>query len=191
VHSLFALKKLFNDEYEYCGSTHVTIWQNNIAAQLSVQSQSSISLNRNKYIESHFISELLHADCLIEQRYLYHQNRLGFLRFVNFNGWNIINYYYGSKALLLDLGRFFSFFILHTVGRTPWTGDQPVAMPLPTHRINAHNTDIHALSRIRTHDHSGRAGEYRSCVRPRGHFYRRNIINSNVKKRGFDQVCPG
>jgi hypothetical protein len=40
---------------------------------------------------------------------------------------------YGSTALL-DLGRFFSFLILHAVGRTPWTGDHPVARPLPTHR---------------------------------------------------------
>jgi hypothetical protein len=28
----------------------------------------------------------------------------------------------------------FSFLILYTVGRTPWTGDQPVARPLPAHR---------------------------------------------------------
>jgi hypothetical protein len=35
---------------------------------------------------------------------------------------------------LLDLGHFFSFLILYTVGRTPWTGDQPTARPLPTHR---------------------------------------------------------
>jgi hypothetical protein len=34
---------------------------------------------------------------------------------------------YGFTVLLLDLGRFFSF--LYTVGRTPWTGDQPVARP--------------------------------------------------------------
>jgi hypothetical protein len=34
----------------------------------------------------------------------------------------------------LDLDRFFSFLILYTVGRTPWTGDHPVARPLPTHR---------------------------------------------------------
>jgi hypothetical protein len=34
----------------------------------------------------------------------------------------------------LDLGHFFRFLILYTVGRTPWTGDQPVARPLPTHR---------------------------------------------------------
>jgi hypothetical protein len=41
---------------------------------------------------------------------------------------------YGSTALLLDLGRFFSFLILYTAGSTPWTGDQPIARPLPTHR---------------------------------------------------------
>jgi hypothetical protein len=34
---------------------------------------------------------------------------------------------------LLGLGR-----NLYTVGRTLWTGDQPVARSLPTHRINAH-----------------------------------------------------
>jgi hypothetical protein len=45
---------------------------------------------------------------------------------------------------LLDLGCFFSFLILYTVGTTPWTGDQPVARPLPArtgqhkHRIKAH-----------------------------------------------------
>jgi hypothetical protein len=35
---------------------------------------------------------------------------------------------------LLDLDRFFSFLIFYTVGRTPWTGDQLVARPLPKHR---------------------------------------------------------
>jgi hypothetical protein len=35
---------------------------------------------------------------------------------------------YGSTALV-GVGRFFSF------GRTPWTGEQPVLRPLPTHRI--------------------------------------------------------
>jgi hypothetical protein len=38
------------------------------------------------------------------------------------------------QSFLLVLGRFFSFLILYTVGRTPWTRDQPVARPLPTHR---------------------------------------------------------
>jgi hypothetical protein len=35
---------------------------------------------------------------------------------------------------LLGLGPFFSFLILYTAGRTPWTGDQSVARSLPTHR---------------------------------------------------------
>jgi hypothetical protein len=70
---------------------------------------------------------------------------------------------------LLGLGRFFSFLILYTVCRTPWTGDQPVARPLPTRRINAHNTDIHAFSGVLTHDPSVRTGEDSSCLWPRGH----------------------
>jgi hypothetical protein len=41
---------------------------------------------------------------------------------------------YGSAVPLLDLARFFSFLILYTVGRTPWTGNQPVARPLSTRR---------------------------------------------------------
>jgi hypothetical protein len=35
---------------------------------------------------------------------------------------------------LLGLGRFFSSLMFYVVGRTPWTGDQPVARPLPAHR---------------------------------------------------------
>jgi hypothetical protein len=34
----------------------------------------------------------------------------------------------------LDLGRFFSFLIFYIVDRTPGTGDQPIAWPLPAHR---------------------------------------------------------
>jgi hypothetical protein len=48
-----------------------------------------------------------------------------------------------------DTWPFFSFFILYTVGRIPWAGDQPVARPLLTHRINA---DIDVKSCIRNHD---------------------------------------
>jgi hypothetical protein len=33
----------------------------------------------------------------------------------------------------------FSFLILYTVGRTPWTGDQPVTRPLPAHRTQTQN----------------------------------------------------
>jgi hypothetical protein len=46
-----------------------------------------------------------------------------------------IYYYYYYTALLSGLGRsFFSFLILYTISRTPWTGDQPVGRPLSTHR---------------------------------------------------------
>jgi hypothetical protein len=43
---------------------------------------------------------------------------------------------YLSMALQPFVGPWplFSFVILYTVGRTAWTGDQPVARPLPTHR---------------------------------------------------------
>jgi hypothetical protein len=50
-----------------------------------------------------------------------------------------------------------------TVGRTPWTGDQLVASPLPVHKHkNAQPTqtlNIHALSGIRTHGPGVRASE--------------------------------
>jgi hypothetical protein len=35
----------------------------------------------------------------------------------------------------LWISAFFSFLIIYTVGRTPWTGDEPVARLLPIHRI--------------------------------------------------------
>jgi hypothetical protein len=73
---------------------------------------------------------------------------------------------------LLSLGRFLSFFIFYTVGRTPWTGDQPVARPLPTHRTTQREytyTDIHASSGIRTHHPNVLASEDGSCLRHLGH----------------------
>jgi hypothetical protein len=85
-----------------------------------------------------------------------------------------------TMALQPFVGRWplFNFLILYRVGRTPWTGDQPVARPLPTHRTTqtqkkAQNTDIHVLSGIRTHDPSVRASEGSSCLRLRGHCYKR------------------
>jgi hypothetical protein len=52
-------------------------------------------------------------------------------------------YYYYYSYTALGLGRFFSFLILYTVRRTPWTGDQAVARPLPTH-IEQHKHRIEA-----------------------------------------------
>jgi hypothetical protein len=66
-----------------------------------------------------------------------------------------------------------------TFGRTPWTGDQPDARPLPTQdNTRQHNTaqhrktptHIHASSGIRTRDPNVRAAEDSACSRPRGHW---------------------
>jgi hypothetical protein len=76
---------------------------------------------------------------------------------------------------LLGPDIFFSFVIFfYADGRTPWTSDQPVSRPLPTHKatqtqnIRKH-TNIHSLNGIRTHDPSVRANEDSSCHRLRGH----------------------
>jgi hypothetical protein len=38
------------------------------------------------------------------------------------------------QPFAFGLGSFFSVLIIYTIGRTPWTGDRPVARPLATHR---------------------------------------------------------
>jgi hypothetical protein len=74
--------------------------------------------------------------------------------------------------------------ILFTDGRTPWTGDRPVARPLSKHRTQTQNKRIHTpniypMSGIRTHDPSIRASEDSLRLRPRGycdwraHYYGR------------------
>jgi hypothetical protein len=62
----------------------------------------------------------------------------------------------------------FQFVILYAIGRTPWTREQPIAMPL--------NTDIHASDGIRSNNSSVRSGEDISCRRPRGHCDRLNEL---------------
>jgi hypothetical protein len=43
----------------------------------------------------------------------------------------------------------FQFLNPYTVGRTPWTGDYPVARPLPTHRTTqTQNKRTHAMPRV-------------------------------------------
>jgi hypothetical protein len=84
---------------------------------------------------------------------------------------------YGSAALFVGLWPLFSFLILYTICRTPWTGDQSVAMLLPTHRTTQtqnKRTDIHASSGIRSHDPSVWAGKDSSYLR-RNHRDQRNL----------------
>jgi hypothetical protein len=59
------------------------------------------------------------------------RNEHSFLNSEVFESSDVYLWLYSS---LWDLGHFFSFFIFYTVGRTPWTGDQLVARPLPAHR---------------------------------------------------------
>jgi hypothetical protein len=65
-----------------------------------------------------------------------------------------------------------------TFGRTPCTGDQLVARPLPVHKHRKTHThtqtpNIHALNEIRTHDPGFRASEDSTCPRPLGYCDRR------------------
>jgi hypothetical protein len=82
------------------------------------------------------------------------------------------------------------------IGRTPWTKISPsqgiyLHAEQHKHRINAYNTDIHALSGIRTHDSRDRASENFPCLRKRGHFDRQNAryINKNLKPWPYPD-CP-
>jgi hypothetical protein len=73
---------------------------------------------------------------------------------------------------LLGLGPFFSFLIFYTVGRIPWTKDQPITRLLPAHRTEETeymHTDIHASSGIQINNPSVWAGEHSSYLRLRGH----------------------
>jgi hypothetical protein len=51
-------------------------------------------------------------------------------------------------SLLLDLGCFLNFLILYTVGGNPWTGDQPVARPLPIHRTTKTQNKLRQTSKF-------------------------------------------
>jgi hypothetical protein len=66
-------------------------------------------------------------------------------------------------------------FIIFTDVRTPWTGDQLVARPLPKHRAtqtqnkHIHIPNIHGLCGFRTHDPGFRVSEDSTCLRPLGY----------------------
>jgi hypothetical protein len=92
----------------------------------------------------------------------------------------------------------FSFKIIFTDGRTPWTSDQLVARPLPKHTTaqtqnkHIHTPNIHALSGIRTQDPSVRASEDSSCLRPLGYcdrqLYLLPTLNSLILNEHLGQL---
>jgi len=80
-----------------------------------------------------------------------------------------IKYIFQGLGLLACSGSEFIFWNLWTywtLGRTPWTGGQPDARPVPTHRTTQHRktrTHIHAWSGIGTYDPNVRATEDSTC----------------------------
>jgi hypothetical protein len=94
---------------------------------------------------------------------------------------------------LLGPGCFFRFVTLHRVGKTPWTGDQPVARPLPTQRIAQHRINEHrhpCLEQDLNPRPQCSRGENSSYVRPRGHcdrhkiLYPKNLFRCDVAHEG-------
>jgi hypothetical protein len=83
----------------------------------------------------------------------------------------------------------FQFPDLFTLGRTPWTSDQLVAMSLSKHSTtqtqNKHiyTPNIYTLIGFRTHDHSVRASKDSSCLRPLGYRERRDSLYSLKNRR--------
>jgi hypothetical protein len=83
-------------------------------------------------------------------------------------------FFYGSTALCWDLAAFsVSWSYTQLVGLFGLGIRRSQGLYLHTeqhkHRINTHNTNIHASSGILTHDPSVRASEESSCLRPRGY----------------------
>jgi hypothetical protein len=56
---------------------------------------------------------------------LYGETRIQVLSVLGSTAPNVCSYWAVASSSV--------FLILYTVGRTPWTGDQPIARPLPTH----------------------------------------------------------
>jgi hypothetical protein len=89
-----------------------------------------------------------------------------------------LRYFYLSIYLwvyspLLDLGCFSVSRSSYTVGRTPWTGDQPVSRPLPAHRAALTQNKLHRYpchewgsnprSQCLSGRHCGRQLHYEQC----------------------------
>jgi hypothetical protein len=100
---------------------------------------------------------------------------------------------YGSTVILLDLGRVFSFLILYTVGRIPWTGDLPVLRLLPIHRTTqAQNKRIQTYIPRMGFEPTVpgvRASEGSSCLKPRGHLISVALIR--YTELADSQALPG
>jgi hypothetical protein len=77
--------------------------------------------------------------------------------------------------------RFTSVTRYSTVDRTPWTGDQLIARPLPAHTTQTQTLNIHAQSGIQTHCSGVRASEDSSCLRLLVYRDRLRTLNKSQK----------
>jgi hypothetical protein len=112
---------------------------------------------------------------------------------LNYNFVYIFAYIHSSYTEFLRCRSFLFFFGSTTISRIPWRRDRPYqSLYLDTgqhkHRINArtpthtHIPNIHALSDIRTHDHSVRAREDSWCLRSLG-YHGRPKLQAGPNKR--------
>jgi hypothetical protein len=141
-------------------------------------------LNAPSFINNHRIHEDLQVNSVLSE----------------IKKWNTISFFLWlyipiqALAVSMKLTDFTSVTRFRTVGRTPWTGDQLVARPLPVHKHRKSHTQhkhltsiswmgfeptvsesvpakiVHALDRSA----SVRASEDSSCLRPRGYCEQRN-----------------
>jgi hypothetical protein len=115
----------------------------------------------------------------IARNHLYCESQGGHVEawWFSYTNFCLSSFFFIGSTASLSPGLCFSFHF--TDDRTPRTSDQPVARPLPIHRITQtqnkykHKTNIYALCGIRTHDPSFRASEDSSCLRPLDYCDRR------------------
>jgi hypothetical protein len=95
---------------------------------------------------------------------------------------------------LSTLAAFFQLINLYTVGRTPWTGDKPVARPLPTHRRSQTQNKRTQISMLRVGFETTIPVLQRadgSCLRPHSHCDR-PVINyfTFLSERAYIRTEP-
>jgi hypothetical protein len=71
---------------------------------------------------------------LIDEYNIQSKGRCTHINLINLSASFVTRFFFSMTLQPFGPWPLFSFLILYTVGRTPWTGDQPVVRLLPTHR---------------------------------------------------------
>jgi hypothetical protein len=143
--SFFYCRRVFKDPLPRNGLHHSSIvacvYIASVTQQLLLFTESSLSngsvchnIYTHIYIDRHKddipattfpYSDSLKRKFFKTSRSILHRHNMYFV---------VMRVFYGSTALCWTLAAFSVFWSFYTVNRTPWTGDQSVARPLPTHR---------------------------------------------------------